>query len=583
VRVRREQWISGAAALALGANSALAAPDYSVRVHGAPTQQMRENLEMVSVLAQGRREFPTAAALRRAARTDIDALVNALKAGGYYAASASFEIDREGERPIVIFTVSPGRLFRITDYRIVYVDETDAVRPATIADAGVEANGAADGAAVQEAQQRFLTALWDRGFPAALIVSRHADARLEEGTASAVFTFRSGPKAVFGDLRVDGEGETAPIFFEKLKTWSPGEVFDRSKLVAYRDRLAETGLFQSIDVAPGAPDEDGTANVIVTVEERKRRTIGAGVSYSTAEGPGGRIFFENRNLFNRGERAIVEMQASEVEQSLKFNFDKPLPTFPGSAFARFGFVNETTEAYNARTVEMGGGVARRWLDDRLETRGGLAVETSRVRSDDIDQRTYYFSTPLSATWSTEDSLLNPAQGVRASFAVTPHTGSTTFALLDATARTRVSFGVEDRFALAFRTRLGATLGSSLDALPLNKRFYAGGGASVRGYAFQAAGPLGPNDTPIGGRSLVDASIEGRAMVTEVIQLVAFLDAGAVSDQPFPDFGGPYFIGAGVGARYHTQVGPIRLDVAFPLDRRESDRSFQIYISLGQPF
>jgi translocation and assembly module TamA len=146
----------------------------------------------------------------------------------------------------------------------------------------------------------------------------------------------------------------------------------------------------------------------------------------------------------------------------------------------------------------------------------------------------------------------------------------------------VNFG-GDKFTLAARGSLGATFGSSLADLPLNKRFYAGGGGSVRGFSFQEAGPLDADGTPIGGRSLIEAAVEARAKVTTNIQLVGFIDAGSVSAKATPDFSERFFIGVGGGARYLTPIGPIRLDVAFPLDRRETDRSFQIFIALGQPF
>lgn len=564
------------------------AQSYRVEFAGAPNG-LGDALKLVSTLAGAKRDYPTTAALRRAARADVEPLENALKAAGYYAGKVSFDVERgeDGAKPKVVFHIDPGPKFHISDYRIAYTDEGDG-RPQTLADLDVKADGAADGASLQAVQQKFLSGLWDKGYPAARIVDRRAEAHLGDGVATAVMTFESGPHATFGDIRIDGADETRDDYINALRTWTPGEPFERSKLVTYRDRLAGTGLFGSIDVAPGAPEDDGAAPVLVTLEERKRRTIGVGLSYSTSEGPGARLFFEYRNLFHRGERLNVEMEGSEVRQSLEADLTKPLPRFPGAAFGELNFINETTDAYDARTVEIAGGLSRKWLDDRLETRAGVGFETSSIevselRTDASDERTYFLSLPVSATWDTEDSLLNPTKGVRATFSVTPYTGSDSFTQIESTVRTRINFGPDDIFTAAFRGRLGGTIGSTLFGLPANKRFYAGGGASVRGYDYQAIGDLDPEGSPLGGRSVIEGAFEGRVKVTGKIQLAAFLDAGAVSASSFPDFTGDYMMGAGGGVRYFTPVGPIRVDVAVPLDKRETDRGFQLYISLGQSF
>lgn len=574
----------GAALASLsGAASALAADSYDTEIVGAP-DGLRDDLARVSTLAAGEREFATNAAIRRIAERDATAMERALQSAGYYAGKASVAIDRSAnpDKAMVTFTIEGGARFSVSEYVIVYQDEAIG-RPATLAEADVEANGRSDGAALQEVQAKFLDALWNKGYPAAKMTGRRAEANLDENDARAVFTFETGPRATFGEIEIEGARETAPVFIEKLKTWEEGEQFERAKLVEYRDKLAATGLFGGIEVEPGAPAADGAAPIMLSVEERKRRTIGAGLSYSTSEGPGGRLFFEYRNAFHRGERARIDLQGSEIEQAFKFDFNKPLPGFPGSAFSAFEFSNETTDAFDARTVAVSAGLSRFWLDNHLETRGGVGLETSKVVTATSEDRFYFFSLPLSATWNTEDDLLNPTKGLKTTLSLTPYTGSDSFTISEVNARTRVNFGKDDRFTAAFRGKLGATFGSSLASIPSNKRFYAGGGASVRGYGYQFAGPLDAEDNPIGGRSIIEGALELRARAFGDFQLAGFMDAGSVSDNSFPDFGADLFVGVGGGIRYLTPVGPIRVDVALPLEKRDADRAFQLYISLGQPF
>jgi len=140
-----------------------------------------------------------------------------------------------------------------------------------------------------------------------------------------------------------------------------------------------------------------------------------------------------------------------------------------------------------------------------------------------------------------------------------------------------------RVVLAGRGAVGTLFGASRADVPASLRFYAGGGGSVRGFAFQEAGELDDQNDPIGGRSLFEASGEVRARVTDTIGIVAFVDAGAAFTSRYPDFDDQLRIGAGPGIRYFSPIGPIRLDVGFPVNPRDTDDAFQLYISIGQAF
>lgn len=584
VRTFLLSWMS----LALFPAAAAAAENYVVVYEGAPAG-LEDKLKKLTNLSLERRPYPTAAAIRRIGVEDMSIVRRALTAAGYYAANVDFRIDGEGEERLkAIFEIEPGPLFRVANHVVVYENAGDAERPQSFEDAGLKIDERADGASLERNQQAFLSALWAKGYPAARMTARRADARIDEGTADAIYSFESGPRADFNGVDIEGVEHTNSDFLEKLKTWENGELFDRARLVAYRDRIAATGLFSTIEVAPGVVDADGTAPVRVVVTERQRRTIGAGVSFSTSEGPGGRLFLEYRNLFHRGERARAEIAGSEVSQSIKFDVLKPLPGFPGSAFANLTFTNETPDAFTARSLEIAGGLAKDFLDDRLEARAGLALETSKVEpklttATTGDERTYFISAPLSVTWDTEDDPLSLTEGARATFIAAPYFGSDQFTRLEAIARSRAHFGADDRFTLAGRFRVAATAGQALRTLPSNKRVFAGGGSSVRGYDYQLVGPLDANGVPIGGRSAVEAALEARARILKRVEIAAFADAGAVYAESFPDFVGDYLVGAGGGVRYLSSIGPIRLDFAVPLEKRATDRDFQFYVSLGQPF
>ncbi|MEM9014179.1 MAG: BamA/TamA family outer membrane protein [Pseudomonadota bacterium] len=557
------------------------AKNVSVRFEGAPGD-LAQTFRKVVRLEDAELNFPTRASIRRTAERDATALENALQSAGYYAGDVQYRLnDADNDAaPTVIFEIAPGPKFEITNYEIIYLGEA-ADQPKTLAAANLKPNRSSSGADLQALQKKFLAFLQDNGFPTARIVSRRVTADFESGEATAIFVFESGPRAFFGEAAFNGLQRVNPRFLTKLATWSRDEPYDQSRLSLFRDRLAATQLFSTIDVNVRDVAENGEADIVADLVERKHRTIGAGLSYSTAEGPGARLYFENRNIFGQGENFRVEIEGSQITQSIDFDISKPMPLFPGALFANFQFSNETTDAFDARTLTLAGGANKRWFGDRLTTQAALALETSKIEDDDGEERTYFASLPLSAIWDSENDLLNPTSGVRAGVSVTPFTGSATFTQAEAFARSRVEVG--ETFLVAARAGVGATLGGAFNDVPINKRFFAGGGGSVRGFGFQLAGPLDGDGDPIGGRSLIEAAVEIRAKVSQNIQLAAFIDTGSVSTDATPDFGGQFFTGVGGGVRYVTPIGPVRIDIAFPLDKRESDRSIQFYIAIGQPF
>jgi translocation and assembly module TamA len=185
--------------------------------------------------------------------------------------------------------------------------------------------------------------------------------------------------------------------------------------------------------------------------------------------------------------------------------------------------------------------------------------------------------------------MNPTRGSRLWLGVAPYltTGDDNNAFFagETNISAYKSLHQEDRIVVAGRVRAGSILGESRAEIPASKRFYAGGGGSIRGYQFKKVGPLDDQNDPIGGRSVIELSAEARFRITERIGLVPFLDGGTVFTNPDFTTEGDDTIrwAAGLGGRYFTVIGPIRLDVAFPINKRDVDDDFQFYVSIGQAF
>jgi translocation and assembly module TamA len=400
----------------------------------------------------------------------------------------------------------------------------------------------------------------------------------------------AGPLVRFGSIRVVGVDEVEEDFVEKRLPWQPGELITSERLAEGQRALRETRLFATVRTEIGAtPDAEGRLPVVVEVTERKHRSIEVGGRYHTDEGPGGNIASEHRNFFGRGEQVRAELDASAIAGLLALRLRKP--DFLARDLALLSDIElayEDPKAYDSRSASTRVALERRFREGMTLT-GGVAFRASQVEEANAGRKDSFglISLPVEFYWDRSDDLLDPTSGGRLFVENEPFVD--VFGNDLAFNKTRLAYShyvqVLDapRVVLAGRSAIGTLVGAARADLPADLRFYAGGGGSVRGFAFQKAGELDEENDPIGGRSLFEASGEVRVRVTDTIGVVAFVDAGAAFSSSFPDFGDELRIGVGPGLRYFSPVGPFRLDVGFPVNPRDSDDAFQLYISIGQAF
>ena len=401
----------------------------------------------------------------------------------------------------------------------------------------------------------------------------------------------SGPLARFGALTIEGLQEVEEDYVRLLVDWSEGEAYDRRKVDSTRRNLSGSGLFDSVTIRPADNlDDDGRVPVKATVTEGKHRTIGAGLFFSTDIGPGGEVFWEHRNFFGKNESLNLSASGSPIEQLGTAKFRKP--SYWGrdqNLLANASGGNRNTEAFNQVFAEGYLGLEQPWLETWELTAGAAPAYSILEETDREDERQLgLLGFPLTGVRDDSDDALDPTSGTRFRFTLTPTLGfgSDQLLFLKATAGGTAYYGLDqdDRFVLAGRARVGSIVGERTEAVPADRRFYAGGGGSIRGYEFQKVGPLDDDNDPLGGRALLELGGELRVRVTEDIGLVPFVDGGTVFDAPYPDMDETLRWAGGLGFRYFTGFGPLRLDVAFPLNPRDDvDDTFQFYVSFGQAF
>lgn len=531
-------------------------------------------------------------ALERRIDKDIEAFDKALRSEGYYANNLSSRIEPDGDIQLIVVTVETGPIFSLETYKVEFRVPRNESAPAAISptELGIAPGAAARSEDIVAAQRQAVRLLGTRGFPRAQVSDQKAVVDHATMTMSVVLMIDTGPAARFGALSFSGLTGVEEDYLRRLARWPLGEVFDRTKLASLRRELSGTGLFDSVKVSEAeAIGADGQLPVVAEVKERERRSLGVGVDYSSSEGAGTRFYWEHRNIFGEAEKLRGDLVIAELRQELSGSFIKPdIWQLDQDLRANAGIRHEDTEAFEEQTIEGFLGLERKWRDN-WTVGAGTSFEYSIIDDQEGEDTFALIGLPLTARYDNSDDLLDPTTGFRIGTSLTPYVGvlteSTNFLRGEVNASTYYSVLEEDRLILAARGTLGSIAGEETDDIPATKRFYAGGGGSVRGYEFRTLGPLDDNDDPLGGRSIVEVGFEARVKVTDEIGIVPFVEGGNVFDDEVPDFSEELQWAAGLGFRYYTAVGPLRLDVAVPVNPRDDDidDAFQFYISLGQAF
>lgn len=422
-----------------------------------------------------------------------------------------------------------------------------------------------------------------------------------------------GPFATLGPVTITGARDVDPAVIRSFIYTQPGDPYSPQAIAGIRRSVARIEALGSVRVREGeALNADGRLPLAVEVTERPPRLIGASARYSTVDGPALRAYWVHRNLFGGAERLRLEADLfytvldrdgrkrgfrwEDLGGRLSASFLKP--ALGGSRFdllADLAVSRERTEAYDA-DIALATLAIRRRFTDNIFAQIGLEAEIGRTRGAlppvpglwPIARNEYaLLGLPLSLGYDSTDRPLDPTRGVRLTASAGPYLGfgdaPSVLGIGRAQASAYFAFDEAARFVLAGRLGLGAVLGGSLDEIPPTRRFFAGGGGSVRGFEFRSLGPRDALGRLIGGRSLLEASLEARIRITDTIGVVPFVDVGQAFASALPRDLGRLRVGAGVGLRYYTSLGPIRLDVAFPLERRRGEAPYAVYVSIGQAF
>lgn len=547
---------------------------------------------------------------------DVDRLETVLQSFGYYQGKVNISIDGhaltdsdlgdaltelpKGTEARVRISTTLGPLYHLGSVEI------DGELPAEARSAlGLASGAPAVASEVLSGGVRLLTALEDQGFAFAKVDPPIAYEVPAERVLNLSFHVVTGPRVKVGAIDIEGLKRVHEALVRRRLLLHSGEPYDASKVEKARKDLLQLGVFATVNVKVGdSPDAAGAVPITFQVRERARHAVTLNAAYSSDLGGSGGVTWADRNLFGNAEQLTLNASVIDLggSSTTGVGYDSGakllLPEF-GHRDQSLQFsveaLKQFLQAYD-QTAWKNGVTLIRKLSNVWSASVGLSLSREQVLQQDETRDYTLVALPFNLNYDSTDlasPLDDPRHGLRAALSFVPTrslgTPNATFLITQVTASTYLDshlLDLEDpgRGVLALRGLGGIAKGAGEFSLPPDQRFYGGGSGTIRGYAYQSVGPLfnGDTSTPIGGTSITAGQLEFRQRIGKDWGAAWFFDGGQVGPDP-KLFTGKIQVGAGTGVRYYTPIGPIRLDLAVPLNRRAGDDRFEVYIGLGQAF
>ncbi|WP_375396878.1 autotransporter assembly complex family protein [uncultured Sphingomonas sp.] len=576
---------------------------YDTVVNGLDVLGLTGRFNALSALRKGKGKAANSAQVNARAREDEALAIKLMKSLGYYDGTAVSTIETVANDPgrvRAVVNAAPGQLYRLGSVAA----DSEPVVPATLItdNLPLRTGDPIEADRIQGAEANVSLQLPENGYPFVKLGMR--DILLDENSLTGDYTLPldPGPRSSFGAISTVASAGGKLAFdvdhVRVLPRFATGELYKASLVDDLRKALVATGLFETVSVEPvrtGRPGPDGTeiVDLLVTQTEGKTRSVAGTAGYSTGQGLRADVTYTARNAFRPEGALIVGLVGGTQEQGAALTFrrsnagkrDRTVTLTASADHASY-------DAYSAFTGTIAGRISYDstpiWQKRFTYGYGFELTGTNESVYDfglrDRRRGTYFIvALPLQAAFDTSDNLLNPTRGYRLKLSLSPETSVRGKASPYARALIEGSiyYPVSNSLVIAGRARAGSIVGISRDDLAPSRRYYGGGGGSVRGYGYQRLGPFDPDGDPVGGRSVNEFALEARYRFGN-FGIVPFFDAGNSYESSYPRLSDLRY-GAGIGGRLYTNFGPLRIDVATPLNKRKGDSRIALYISIGQAF
>jgi translocation and assembly module TamA len=570
---------------------------YEVRFEGIGNPETLELIREVSQLEKLKdTPPPTLMGLKRRAQGDMLHVIQVFHTFARYHASADFSIEENGN--LVLVKVNPGPVYPLAIFRICYRQNGEENEnlphcPISLQDLSIQIGEPATPERILDAEDLLLDHLNLQGYAFAKILKRDVFADQENQNVIVLVDVETGPLTYFGRIKITGlERVHENFIFKKLK-WDEGDLYQPSSIEKTQEALDLTGLFRSVNITQS---EDPVNGDLLELElnfiEAKQRTIGYGINYNTQLGPGVSAEWEDRNVFGEGQKL-------SFRTDLWWDWQFGTATYLIPDYKRqnqnliwqLNYEQGHRRAYSERAISLSAIIERRFNKELSFSYGAMYKHLLSEHSE-RNGTFNLFKVPLQFKWSTVDNILDPTEGASFHLSCIPSwqflSPQFAYSINTLTSTFYKPLTEDKNHVFAAKFMFGSIIGAGKHDIPPPERFYAGSQNTIRGYRYLTVSPLewrqDHDYKPIGGRSMFIYSLELRSRITKNFGLVGFWDIGNVYSNAFPDFKQRLLQSTGLGIRYYTPVGPLRLDIAVPLNRRKHiDNSVEIYFSIGQSF
>jgi len=530
--------------------------------------------------------------LKSRVEADLDKFNTVMRSSGYYAATIDYRIEKNpGDQIVILFDIMPGPPFLIEEvkYRNINSEagEPDLTLPPP-EEIGLVKGERIESRNVINAKSELRESIRKQGYPFPDVILD--DLIIDHGVkrARVILGYDPGPDMVFGNHVVLGLDRVKQEYIKQLIPWGAGDSFSPSRLNELRRRLIDTGLFSLIDLRLMKDEAEGNKlPVRIDLRERDLRSIRMGGRYETDRGIEVNLGWRHRNLRGSGEDLNLSAAMSRDEQHHRLEYRIPyFRRIENTLNIEGGYREENTDAYENRSLYLKGALERQ-LHRNLTIEFGVGYRLAELDNfqKTTDKGLLFF--PAAISWDSSDDPLDPGRGFKTDLLIIPFVDTLETESWFVKTYARISHYLEivpEKKAIwANRFAIGNIGVESKSKVPLDERFYAGGSGTIRGYGYQTVGPM-RNGLPTGGLAILNLSSELRFRLGGSSGAAVFVDGGQVYDDIESDFGQSLKWGGGIGYRYFSDFGPIRVDLAFPLYPRDDvDDPFFLYISIGQAF
>ena len=583
---------------------------YAVTFDPGIPHPVLEIVEKASILKRLEKNPPlTLTALDKRALKDVAEITETLNIFGYFDAKVHFTLDKETPLPTITIFADSGTLYHIQDFAIEYVHTTPtdplALETLTLS---LSKGSPVNLEKARDIGKSIAKYYRGKGFPFARALTLKGQIDREKKTLKIIFVIDLKRRGTFGKTIIEGNGQVANAYIRNRFEWGEGKLFNEEKINETRKNLMESGLFNDVTIqaVEETPSDQvslkdlSPTDIHVKLTEAPARSFGGGIRYATHDGWGGKVFWRHNNFLGQGDGLETRVEIGSRIREARIDYSTPDFLMRNQMLlTSLGGIEEITRAYVSKTGK-GGGILSYDISRACQLRYGLEGEMGAIKRNGLSHPVRLFSIPLNIDFDGTRSILNPTAGIRTRVKSIPYFGhyqkNNGFWVNEVVVSTyftpeRKAIEVTDNVpVLAVWGKAGHINVRDLSYVPPTKRFYSGGGNSIRGYAYQLLGPLDADLTPIGGRSIVEFGAEYRFPIHEKFGLVAFIEGGSVGLNNTPKFNHQNLLfGTGIGIRYYTGMGPIRFDFAIPTKRRRDpsgqkiDDAYQFYISVGQAF